>query len=311
MVAQKKYHGVVIPLVTPFDELGNIDRSSALKMMDLILRTETFPFILGTTGESASICWEKRVNYVEFIGKNIAGKTTLYAGISDNCVDKSIQVAKLYKELGVDVFVVHLPSYYPLNPEHIAAYFEKLADESPCPIMIYNIPGTTHMSIPIDVVDNLSPHPNIVGLKDSERSLERMKTLSDRFGSREDFSLLSGWTLQCAHALLSQFDGIVPSTGNLLPKLFQELYRATRENDADRAWKLQLKINPIAELHQKDRILSEVIPALKVMMHVFDLCDPYVLPPLMRLPEEDENRLRAAIKQLDITGYFSWDIENA
>jgi 4-hydroxy-tetrahydrodipicolinate synthase len=303
MAAEKKYHGVVIPLVTPFDEHGNIDRTSALKLMELMLRSEIFPFILGTTGESASISWEKRINYVEFIGKNITGKTILYAGISDNCVDKSIQAAKLYQELGVDVCVAHLPSYYPLNPAQIALYFENLADESPCPIMIYNIPGTTHLSIPIDIVENLSPHPNIAGLKDSERSLDRMKILSELFGSREDFSLLSGWTLQSAHALLTHFDGIVPSTGNLVPKLFQDIYRATRQNDADEAWKLQLKINPIAELHQKDRILSEAIPALKVMMHEFDLCDPHVLPPLMRLPQEDENRIRTAIKQLDIAGY--------
>ena len=80
------------------------------------------------------------------------------------------------------------------------------------------------MSIPTDVVEKLSEHPNIVGLKDFERSLDRMEILADKFASRMDFSIMSGWTVQSTHALTMGLDGIVPSTGNLIPDMFAELY---------------------------------------------------------------------------------------
>ena len=294
MKNKKKYHGVVTPLVTPFLEDGKIDTTSLKKLVSFTIDAGAFPFILGTTGECMSMPVEQRLQLAQQTATLVNGKVTLYAGISDNSLSNTLFLANEFKKTGVNVFVVHLPSYYPLKETQIFNYFKELADETPCPVMIYNIPSTTHMSIPLEIVNELSTHPNICGLKDSERSMERISMLGERYATRDDFSILSGWTTQSAHTLLSGFDGIVPNTANLIPQLFSELFQAVCESDIDKALDVQGRIDAWANLYQKDRILGDVFAALKILMHQQGLCQPYVLPPLSSLSNEDKANLLKA-----------------
>ena len=300
MKTQKKYHGVVIPLVTPFTKHGKLDEGAAIKLLEKIMDGGTFPFILGTTGESASITFEARFQLVKMVADYVKQRTIVYAGISDNCLDNSLALAQKFYDLGIKVFVVHLPSYFPLKPDMMLQYYVTLAERCPGEIMIYNIKSTTHMSIPLDIVEKLSHHPNIVGLKDSERDLERLKRLVEMFSDCQDFSLLCGWTAQSVNTLQMGFDGIVPSTGNLIPKKFSNLYDAVMRGDQTTANKLQAEIDPIANLHQKDLLGSEMIVGLKVMMNEMELCEPWVLPPLFRLNPEKENQIKNEIKKLSL-----------
>ena len=300
MNKQKKYHGVIIPMVTPFKPDGSIDIKSTAILVDHVLKAETIPFILGTTGESASIPTNMHLEFVQLVVDLVKEKAKIYAGISDTCFQNSVDQAKRYFDMGVDVFVAHIPEYYPILPEQIFHYFEQLAAAVPAPLILYNIPATTKLSIPIDIVEKLSEHPNIIGLKDSERSLERMEILADKFASRMDFSIMSGWTVQSTHALTMGFDGIVPSTGNMIPDMFAELYTAVIEEKREKAEEIQSKIDPIAEFHQKDVPFSHMIPILKVIMNELGLCGPTVLPPLTRLGEERENQIREEMKKFDL-----------
>ena len=294
------YGGVVIPMITPFQENGNIDTPSLKRLVDYFIDAGTIPFILGTTGESASLSTTICDEFVPHVVDRVKEKTKIYAGISDTCFTYSVEKAARYFDMGISVFVAHIPEYYPLTPDQILCYFEQLADAIPAPLILYNIPATTKVSIPVEIVEKLSEHPNIVGLKDSERSLERMQNLADKFASRPDFSIMSGWTVQSTHALTMGFDGIVPSTGNLIPHLFVELYRAVVGGKRQKAEEIQAKINPIADFHQKDIPFSYMIPTLKVMMSEFDLCGPTVLPPLTRLGAEKEAQIKRDMKNLDL-----------
>lgn len=299
----KTHHGVVIPAVTPFTEKRTIDYSAADRIMDFFIKSETFPFILGTTGESSSIMPDLKLDFVKMVTKSVNGRKTLYAGISDNCLENSILTAKKFFDLGVEVFVAHPPYYYPLTEEHLQRYFEMLADKIPAPLILYNIPATTHISLSVKLIKTLSQHPNIMGLKDSERSLERMKLLSQTFCENQDFCLMSGWTVQSHFALSVGFDGIVPSTANIVPSLFQRLYLAA-QTGKDNAQTIQNIINPIADIHQKNKILSEVIPALKVMMNEKGLCSCEVMPPLTRSSNEERQRIIKEMNDLQIDLYM-------
>jgi dihydrodipicolinate synthase/N-acetylneuraminate lyase len=294
----RKYNGVVVPMITPFTAKGLLDRELSLKLVDFLVKEGTFPFILGTTGEAASIPVNMRDEFVKLVGGHLNGKTILYVGIADNCLSHSVDMAKRFYDWGVSAFVAHSPYYYPVKDEDLLTYFETLADNIPGPLIIYNIPSTTNLSISIGVIEKLSHHPNIVGLKDSERSLERVEILSEMFADRNDFSLLSGWTFQSARVLLAGFDGIVPSTANYVPGLFRELFQASL-SDAGLASQLQERINPIAEIHQKDRVLSEVIAALKIMLGRKGLCQPYLLPPLQRLSQAEEKQIVINLEKAD------------
>ncbi|MDZ7358384.1 MAG: dihydrodipicolinate synthase family protein [candidate division KSB1 bacterium] len=298
MKKQKKYYGVIVPMVTPFTEQGKLDEAATIKILDLIVSNGAFPFILGTTGEAASIPFQTRVQLSKLVLKQVEQRTTIYAGISDNCLENSVTLAQELYKLGIRVFVAHLPSYYPLTPDMMLRYYETLAERCPGELMIYNIKSTTHMSLPLEVIERLSQHPKIVGLKDSERDVERLNSLAVKFSGRQDFCLLCGWTAQSTKMLLMGFDGIVPSTGNLIPKKFVDLYKAVQRGDITIANKLQAEIAPIADLHQKDMLGSESIAALKVMMSELGLCLPWVLPPLIRLKPEKEQQIKNQMRTI-------------
>ena len=302
MKKQKSYHGVVIPMITPFSENGTIDLPSLGHLLKFFIDANTIPFIMGTTGEGVSLPLTVRVDLIEQVIKQVNDQTNIYAGIADTSPINSLLLAQEFHQLGIKVFVCHVPPYYPLLPAQIKTFFESLADKLPAPLMLYNIPATTKVSIPIDVVGKLSEHPNIIGLKDSERSIERMDLLAEQFKDREDFAIFSGWTTKSSNALLAGFDGIVPSTGNLIPQLFTDLYQAVMEGNKVKAEEIQDKIDPIADFHQQEIPFSHMIPILKVMMDEFELCGPTVLPPLTRLGAKQEEQIRKSMKELDFGG---------
>jgi 4-hydroxy-tetrahydrodipicolinate synthase len=309
MKKQKLYHGVIIPMITPFDGKGTIDEPSIERLIQFYINKNTIPFILGTTGESVSIPLTMRVELIENVMKIVGDQKIVYAGISDTSPINSLLIAQEFHKLGVKVFVCHIPPYYPLLPEQIQTFFESLADKLPAPLMLYNIPATTKVSIPLDIIANLSVHPNIIGIKDSERSLERMDSLAEQFKNREDFAIFNGWTTKSSYALQAGYDGIVPSTANLVPQLFADLYQASLEGNSEKTEQFQDIIDPIADFHQQEVPFSHVIPILKVMMDEFELCGPTVLPPLTRLGAKHEEQIRKSMKELDFAGLAPWDNE--
>jgi len=293
MAGAKKYKGVVVPMITPFTDAGDIDIAAAKRVVEHIVSGGASPFVLGTTGEAASIGQHDRGDFVDATVKQTAGRTLTYAGIAGNCVKTSIEAAKKYFDLGIDCVVANLPSYYPLRDYHMLRFYETLAENVPGPLMIYNITITTHMSIPLDVVEKLSRHPNIVGLKDSEKDEQRLEQAVQRWKDRADFSHFIGSAVFCAKGLLLGSDGIVPSTGNFVPKTYVDLYQAAVNGDAEKANRLQEFTNELGRIYQKDRVLSESLGALKVIMNELGLCGPAVLPPFIASNDAE----RADIKQ--------------
>ncbi len=300
MKNNKKYHGVIVPLVTPVTESGEIDEISVERLINFVLKAEGFPFILGTTGEIALNSYKNREALPKLAAKLVNGKTILYAGITDNSINNTINFAKKYFDYGINVFVVHLPYFFPLTSDLMLKYYETIADNSPAPIVIYNIKSITHMSIPVDVIEKLSTHPNIVGLKDSDRDFDRVEKLAGLFKDRDDFSLFIGWTNKSAEALLLGFDGIVPNTANIVPDLFQSLYKAAVSGNKEEAANYQVKADTLSNLVQNNKTMARTIPELKTLMHSLNICEPNVLPPLVPLTEDESTSLIKEYKRLNL-----------
>lgn len=298
MSKQKKYHGVVVPMITPFGEDGDVDLAATEKVTEHIIKGGASVFVLGTTGEAASISLQAKVRLVECVVRQAAGRRKVYAGIADNCLANSLEMSRQFACLGVDVAVAHVPYYYPLSEEDMAAYFERLADQSDLPVMLYNIPITTGMSIPVPAIDRLSVHPNIVGLKDSENNLERLQDATQRWKDRQDFVYMMGCSVLSDKALSLGADGIVPGAGNVTPSLFVALYRAATQGRAVQAKRLQACADQISGMFQKGRILSQSLPVLKALMHLLDLCDVHVLPPFTQVGSDTLEELRAQIPRI-------------
>lgn len=296
MFLKKRFQGIVVPLVTPLTENGELDHAALKKICDHISAYECMPFILGTTGEASSIPLSIKNEYIRKAAS--LKKGTLYAGIGSNCLQDSADLAKRCFDNGVDVVVATLPSYYNLTESQMQNYFEKLANDIDGPLMIYNIPSTTHMSIPLKIIDELSHHENIAGVKDSERNEERLDQSLALWAKREDFSYLTGWAAKAMEALSKGADGVVPSTGNINPELYFFLTALIRDGEMEKAAITQQVSDQIGNLYQSGKTLGESLAALKVLMQCEGLCEPWMMPPLARLSATEEKRLQAAYAEI-------------
>jgi 4-hydroxy-tetrahydrodipicolinate synthase len=276
----KKYTGVIVPAVTPLTEKLQIDETAVAKLFASFYQHGISPFILGTTGESASLSLQLKKDYVLAAGKNKKMGSLLYAGIGSNVLAESIEFASYCSFHAVDVVVATLPSYYGLTEKQMLKYFTTLANSISMPLFIYNIPATTHMSIPLHVIDELSTQKNIVGIKDSERSEERMNESLRLWKDRKDFHYILGWAAKSADALLLGADGLVPSTGNLYPEIYADMLKAFAKDDKEKMFAMQKLSDDYGALYQSNRTLGESLHALKLLMKEKGLCNEYVMPPL-------------------------------
>jgi dihydrodipicolinate synthase/N-acetylneuraminate lyase len=298
MKPKKKYSGVVIPAVTPLTSNNTLDHEAVEKMFSNFYEHNCMPFVIGTTGESASLPNSLKLDYLKTAGKLKKEGTALYAGISSNCLEESVELAKEAFDAGVDVVAATLPSYYALTESQMKQYFEQLAEQVPGPVIIYNIPATTHMSIPLMLIDELSYHEKIVGTKDSERSEERLKHSLGLWADREDFCHLLGWAAKSADAIINGSDGLIPSTGNLYPKLYNDMLNSLEIEDYEEAYRLQKLSDALGDLYQKGRTLGESLWALKLLMKQAGLCEPHVMPPLQSLAKEQESILLQGLQEI-------------
>lgn len=286
MKALNKYHGVVVPMVTPITKENDIDVDAVKRIINNFAQYNVSALIMGTTGEGNSVSVENGIKMIKAASTAAEGRIVIYAGLSGNCIAEQYDAAKKFIEAGADVIAATLPCYYELTPQQMYEYYKNLADTLTVPLMLYNITITTHMSIPLDIIEKLSHHPNIVGLKDSENSIPRMEEALKIFSGREDFAYFCGCAANSAKALSLGADGIVPSVGNYLPKIYNDLFEAGINGDIKLAEDLQAKTIEIGKINTDNLTLGESLAGLKVIMKMAGLCETYMLPPLTELKEE-------------------------
>lgn len=293
-----RHHGVIVPLVTPVQPDGSLDEAAAARLVDHLASNGCGMLVLGTTGEVASLPAALRLRYVEIAVRVAAKRTPVFACPASNCVSFSIDSANDYLRAGADAVVGILPNYYKLEPAEMLAYFERLADGIRGPLMIYNMPATTGMSLPLDVIETLARRQNITGLKDSEATAGRREEVAKRFGGRPDFSLFMGIAAHSIPALRLGFDGLVPSGGNLYPERWSALYNAARAGDWAKAEQLQAQLDAIGAVFQRNRTLGQSLAALKAGLGLRSLCGPAMVPPLLPLSPADQEAVRAELARL-------------
>ncbi len=292
MKTEKKYHGVVVPMVTPVMKDGSIDTAAVERIVSNFAKYGVSPLIMGTTGEGNSVSVKNGVEMISAAKRAANKDMVIYAGLAGTCISEQKEAAAKFIEAGADVIAATLPCYYALTPEQMYDYYKDMADTLTVPLMLYNITITTHMSIPMDIIERLSHHPNIVGLKDSENNVPRLEEALKLFADREDFAYFCGCAANSAVALKNGADGIVPSVGNYLPKIYQDLYEAGVRGDMEKAEELQQKTIEIGKINTAGLTLGESLAGLKIIMNEAGLCETNMLPPLTKLNAETEERIR-------------------
>lgn len=289
---------IIVPVVTPLTSDLKLDKEGVDKIFEHLYQHHALPFILGTTGEASSLSWDLKKKYMKRAGKIKQKGTALYAGISSNCFEESVEFAQYCFDHGADAVVATLPSYYALSEAQMKQYFLSLADSIAAPLIIYNIPATTHMSIPVSVIDELSKHPHIIATKDSERSEERLQQSLSLWKDRTDFSHFLGWAARSVPALFSGSHGLVPSTGNLVPSIYHEMVTAIAQGNRQKANEMQELSDNYGNLYQAGRTLGESLWALKALMQDAGLCAEHVMPPLYPQAATEKEKLRKGFKEI-------------
>ncbi|HEV2691357.1 MAG TPA: dihydrodipicolinate synthase family protein [Verrucomicrobiae bacterium] len=295
-----KYHGAVVPLVTPFTAQGTLDGAALNRLVDSqIAGGVEGIFVLGTTGEGAYVPRALHKKLVELTVKRANKRTLIFVGLGDVRLAEMDRVNEFF-QVGADGVVAHPPISEKVPLEKLGGWFKTLLDRVAGPLLIYNMPATTGVSIPLDAVESLLGHPRLAGIKDSENNPQRVEELLKRFGGKKDFSVFIGVGALMEKGLKLGADGIVPSVGNLIPEVCHQLCVAAQTADWGAVESHYARMSAVAALYQKGRTLNESLAALKAAVHCRGLCTPDVLPPLLSLPKLEVEKIRTQMAELQL-----------
>ena len=236
--------GIYCPIATPFiddkiayDKLDeNLDFWISSKLEGIV--------VMGSNGEFVSLRESEKEELIQHCCKRIAGKKRVVVGTGSNCFDETLHLCNFSKECGADAVLLVTPFYYKgsMKDDVLEEYFTAVADRSPLPVILYNIPSTTHNTIELDTVYALSKLPNVAGIKDSSGNFVPFSR--GLFGPRSDqFAWIQGEDYLCGSALLCGGDGMVSGLSNARVEPYVEMYQAYEQGDTDKIIECQRRIN--------------------------------------------------------------------
>lgn len=285
-------------MVTPVTKHGELDEPAVDKLVDFLLAGGVDGiFVVGTTGEGASVRPQLRRQLVERTVKRVNRCALVYAGTGDTHPN-AVEAGNEFFDAGADVVVCRPPISFPQTK--LEELYESLLDGLHGPLVIYNIPQTTKVSVPLNLIEKFVGHSKLAGVKDSENNPKRLDELIQRFGGRPDFSIFVGVGVLMAKGLRQGADGIVPSVGNLIPDVCGKMCAAARNKNWDEVDRLAARMIAVAGVYQNGRTLGESLAALKAALFCYGLCTLDVLPPLRAISETELAAVRGQLTTLKL-----------
>ena len=237
-----KIKGIITAMVTPLSEDG-INEAATRKLVNKLINDGVHGlFVLGTNGEFYALSEAEKLALVKIVVDEAAGRVPVFAGSGGISTEEVIKVTNQFAELGVDAVSVITPYLIKLSDEELIQHYQTIALNTNLPMILYNIPANTQLSINESVFKELIQLPQIIGIKDSSGNLENNQMYLET-NDREDFSILIGSDSLILPALQMGVDGAVAATSNVLTKTDLGIYQAFLENKMERAQVLQESIN--------------------------------------------------------------------
>lgn len=288
----KELYGLGTALTTPFTEDNQVDYPALKKHLDYINEEGVDYYVVnGTTGESATLSKAESAEILSFVKKYNAGKRAIVFGIGGNNTQAVLDTIAQTDFEGVTAILSVCPYYNKPSQRGIYLHFKAIADASPVPVILYNVPGRTVISMSVDTIAELAKHPNIIGLKDASSSIEVAIDLSRTLP--DDFLLLSGDdNLFTAQASLG-YKGVISVIGNGFPKEFYELVHSAMEGDFDNAKRLQGKFLDFDTL-----LYIESNPVgIKCVLDIKGIYDGRVRLPLAKASDELYQKMETSMRK--------------
>jgi len=289
---EHRLKGVGVALITPFNENNTVDFAGLKKLIDFNAENGTdYLVVNGTTGESATTTNEEKNAILDFVKKNNSQHLPIVYGIGSNNTAEVINKLKITDLSDVDAILSVCPYYVKPSQAGIIAHFTAIADASPLPIILYNVPGRTVTSMQVSTVLELSQHPNIIGLKDASCSMEIALELSKKLPS--NFYLVSGDDNLVTPQISLGYRGVISVIANGFPKEFAEMVHSALEGDFKKASKIQERFLDFDTL-----LYVESNPVgIKMVCEIRGICDGRVRLPLVKATDGLKTQLIDSMKK--------------
>lgn len=225
-MATENIKGNGVALVTPFKEDKTIDFEALGNIVNHVIDGGVdFLVVLGTTGETPLLSLEEKLQVISFVKEKNAGRVPIVLGYGGISTEELIGNFHIYDFSGIDALLSVTPFYVKPSQPGLYEHYTALADASPLPIILYNVPGRTGINMEPDTTIALSRHPNIIGIKEASGKLFQIEEILMRRPA--DFRLYSGDDALTFHLLNAGADGVISVMANAFPKDISEIVHSS------------------------------------------------------------------------------------
>jgi 4-hydroxy-tetrahydrodipicolinate synthase len=284
--------GTGVALVTPFNEDNSVDYVGLKKLVEFVSKGVDYLVVHGTTGESATTTSKEKEEILAFIIKENKNKLPIVIGIGGNNTSEVIAKMKKADLKGVDAILSVCPYYNKPSQEGIYQHYKAIAEASPLPIILYNVPGRTGVNMKAKTVLRLSEIKNIIGVKEASGDLVQAIEISKI--KRKDFLLISGDDMLTVPMISFGAQGVISVIANSFPVEFSEMVRMSLKNEFGKASDVLRTFTDLNPL-----LYDEGNPVgVKQALEVLGICKANVRLPLAKASDNLKSKIAQAITTL-------------
>jgi 4-hydroxy-tetrahydrodipicolinate synthase len=248
--------GSLVAIVTPMLADGGLDFPRLKSLIDWHVQEGTDGIVIvGTTGESPTVDFDEHESLIKASVEYAAGRVPVIAGAGGNSTREAVTLTQYAKKAGADYVLSVVPYYNKPTQEGLYRHFRAIAESSDIPVILYNVPSRTVADLHNDTVVRLAQVKNIVGIKESTSSIERITDLMKRVP--KDFRVFSGNDDAALAYVLLGAHGVISVTANVAPRLMHEMIAAGRAGDSRKAIDIN---NRLLGLHKNLFLEANPIP---------------------------------------------------
>lgn len=287
--------GSIVALITPFHEDGSVNFEKLDELVEWHIEQGTDGIlVLGTTGESSTMTHQEDDDVVRRVIDQAKGRIPIIVGAGSNDSHTQLEKSVKYEKMGADGLLLISPYYNKANRQGMKEHFLLSANAVNIPIILYNIPGRTGVSIPADVVGELSLHPMIQGIKEASGNLSYAMDVAPYLN--EDFVMYSGNDDIILPMLSIGSSGVISVLADILPAKTHELVQAFLDGDIERSRSVQLQYLDL--IHN---LFSEVNPIpVKEAMNLMGMNVGGYRLPLYPMEEKNRAKLAESLKAVNL-----------
>ena len=293
----RKVHGIFAPIATAFDASGEVDYGTFAANVKTFGATKLAGLvILGSNGEFTMLSHEEKVRLVKTARENLPQEKMVIAGTGCESFKETLELTKECAAAGAEVALVVTPNYYKrdMNEAALEKFFTMLADASPIPVMLYNMPGNSGINIPSTLTLKLAAHPNITGIKDSGGNIVQISEVLAK--APKSFSVFAGSGSYLLPTLMLGGLGGTLAVANVVPDYCAEIQENFENGNFEKARKMQLALLPL-----NAAVTSRFgIGGMKAAMDLVGYKGGLPRLPILPASEETRNTIAGILRELGI-----------